>query len=310
MDDVKSTVTAPSALRQSLGRYGIRSIALRLTNPARRPELADAVRELEDIGYRTVWLGASPSMRHARMVLEESARLVVATSIQTIWEQDPADAAKEFAALEAAHPGRFLLGLGVAHAATTGRYLRPYSAMAHYLDALDAGGQPPQRRLLASLGPKMLELARDRSAGSIPYLATAQHTAQAREVLGDGPLLAPEVKVLLETDPDRARTLARLSLSTYLTIPNYANNLLRLGFTEGDLAGGGSDQLIDALVAWGDEERVKRRLDEFFAAGADHVAIQVIHENPLSVRFVLDGQPLEPRLREGWRRLGAALLGS
>jgi len=308
MDDAKTTDAGSNRLKKSLGRYGIWSIALRLVNPAQRPELGDAAGELEDLGYRALWLGASPSARHARIVLEETSHAAVATSIQPIWEHEPQDVAKEFAALDEAHPGRFLLGLGVAHASNTERYRRPYSAMVEYLDALDAGGQPAERRLLASLGPKMLKLARDRSAGSIPYLVTPEQAAQAREILGSATLLAPEVKVILETDPDRARTVARLNLENYLMMPNYANNLLRSGFTEDDLADGGSDRLIDALVAWGDEETVRKRLDDFHAAGADHVAVQVIHENPISRKFFVEGQPLEPALREGWRRLAPALL--
>lgn len=301
MADTGTPAPGSSNLKRSIGRYGIWSIALRLVDQAERPQLSDALAELEDLGYRMVWPGGSPSIKHARTILEESTQLTAATSVQTIREQQPEDAAKEFAALEDAHPGRFYLGLGVAQASSA-------TAMTDYLDALDAAGLPAERRLLASLGPKMLRLARDRSAGSIPYLTTPEHTARAREILGDGPLLAPEAAVLLETDPDRARTIARLNIGPYMAVPGYANNLLRSGFTEEDLADGGSDRLIDTLVAWGDEERVKKHLDDYFAAGADHVAIQLIHENPTGFRYAVKAQPLEPALLEGWRRLGNALL--
>ncbi|MFG2943535.1 LLM class F420-dependent oxidoreductase [Streptomyces sp. NPDC048282] len=308
MDDVKTAAPRPIRLKESIGRYGLWSIALRVKDPAKRTELNEAATELEELGYRAVWLGGSPSVQHARLVIEETTRLMVGTSILTIWEHEPQDLAQEFAAIEDAHPGRLLLGLGVAHHISTERYHRPYSAMVDYLDALDAKGQPAERRLLAALGPKMLRLAGDRSAGSIPYLVTPEHTAQARRTLGEDPLLAPEVKVVLDTDPDRARTIARLNLQGYLVLPNYTNNLLRSGFTEEDLADGGSDRLIDALVAWGDEGRVKERLDAFLAAGADHVAVQLITEDPIGLKFFVEGQPLDARLREGWRRLADALL--
>jgi probable F420-dependent oxidoreductase len=198
--------------------------------------------------------------------------------------------------VDAAHPGRFVLGLGVSHAKLADQYRRPYSALVAYLDALDAAGVPAERRVLAALGPKTLQLSADRAAGAIPYLVTPEHTAQAREILGEAPLLAPEFKVVPETDPTRARALAREALAMYLSLPNYTNSFLRLGFTEDDLADGGSDRLVDALYAWGDEDRIRDRVNAFHEAGADHVAIQVVDDGPR------DGLQ-----REAWRRLADLL---
>ncbi|MEU9456721.1 LLM class F420-dependent oxidoreductase [Streptomyces sp. NPDC048277] len=295
-------------LKESIGRYGAWSMALRVMNPSQRAELGEVARELEEAGYGAVWIGGSPSVQQITPLVEETSHLTVGTSILSIWDHKAESVAQQFAQLEEAHPGRFLLGLGVSHATLVNeRYRRPLSAMAGYLDDLDAGGQPGDRRLIAALGPKMLKLARDRSAGSLPYHSTVEHTAQAREALGDAALLAPEVKVLLETDPDRARAIGRMFLPTTVT-PNYTNNLLRAGFTEEDLANGGSDRLVDALIAWGDEQRIKERLDMFFAAGADHVAIQVITDKPAEARQLTEGQPLHPEVREGWRRLANVLL--
>ncbi|WP_159767006.1 LLM class F420-dependent oxidoreductase [Streptomyces sp. HM190] len=282
---------------QHTGRYGIWSAGLRSEDPARRDELVEAAAELEELGFDTVWLGGSTTVRHAVPLIEATSRLTVATGIQSIWRYEAADTAAEYAALEAAHPGRFLLGLGVSHAQLTDRYRRPYAAMVAYLDALDAAGVPAERRVLAALGPRMLRLSRDRAAGAHPYLVTPEHTAEARETLGAGPLLAPELKVVLEADPTRARATARAHLSFYLGLPNYTNTFLRLGFTDSDLSDGGSDRLIDAVYAWGDEDRVRARVDEFHAAGADQVALQVLDEGTTG-----DALP-----RESWRRLAALL---
>ncbi|QYX80563.1 LLM class F420-dependent oxidoreductase [Streptomyces akebiae] len=276
----------------SVGRYGIWSIGLRAEDPARHGELAEAAAELEELGFGAIWLGGSTAVRHAVPLVEATKRITVATGIQSIWQYEAAETAVGFANLEAAHPGRFLLGLGVSHAKLAEQYRRPYAAMVDYLDALDTAGVPADRRVLAALGPKMLRLARDRSAGSHPYLVTPEHTAQARDALGTGRLLAPELKVILETDADRARAIARAHLAFYLTLPNYTNTFLRLGFTEADLGDGGSDRLIDAVYAWGADERIRARVDEFHAAGADHVALQV-----------LDGREGDALPRKEWRRL-------
>ncbi len=298
MNDVTTSATDRSApLKEAVGRYGLWSIGLRSEDPARRGEIAEAAAEIEELGYGAVWLGGSPGAEHAEPLLGATTRLTVATGIQSIWDYEAQDAARRFAGVEAAHPGRFVLGLGVSHAKVTDQYRRPYSAMVGYLDALDAAGVPAGRRVLAALGPKMLELSRDRAAGSHPYLVTPEHTAQARDILGDGPLLAPELKVVLEADPERARAKARAYLSFYLELPNYTDNWLRLGFTEDDLADGGSDRLVDAVVAWGDDDRIRTAVDAFHAAGADHVALQVLSDDPQ-----------EDLPREEWRRL-ARLLG-
>ncbi|WP_330339747.1 LLM class F420-dependent oxidoreductase [Streptomyces sp. NBC_00557] len=290
-------MSTPSTLKDRIGRYGIWSIGLRAEDPARRGELAEAAAELEQLGYGAGWLGGSSAARHAVPLLEATRTLTVGTSIQSIWDYDAETSAASFAEADAAHPGRFLLGLGVSHAKLADQYRRPYSALVAYLDALDTAGVPADRRVLAALGPKTLELSRDRAAGAVPYLVTAEHTAQAREILGPGPLLAPELKVVLETDPSRARSLARETLAMYLALPNYTNNFLRLGFTGDDLTDGGSDRLVDAVFAWGDESRIRDRIHTFHEAGADHVALQVV-----------TGGDRDTLPREEWRRL-ASLLG-
>ncbi|MFI8187279.1 LLM class F420-dependent oxidoreductase [Streptomyces sp. NPDC085946] len=283
-------------LKETVGRYGVWSVGLRAEDPARHGERAEAAAELEELGYGAVWLGGNSAARHAAPLIGATSALTVGTSIQSIWEHEPAAAAAAFAELEAAHPGRFVLGLGVSHAKLADGYRRPYSALVSHLDALDTAGVPADRRVLAALGPKTLRLTRDRAAGAIPYLVTPEHTARAREALGEAPLLAPELGVVLETDPDRARALARDFLSLYLGLPNYTNNFLRHGFTEDDLADGGSDRLVDALFAWGDDSRIRERITAFQQAGADHLALQVVDDGPR------DALP-----RAAWRRLADLL---
>jgi probable F420-dependent oxidoreductase len=236
--------------------------------------------ELERLGYGALWFPESPaSFDIARALLAGTGRMVVATGIVSIWKHAPAESAAAHRELTAAHPGRFLLGLGVSHAfLTDGRYRRPLARMREYLDELDAA-EPPvpaAERVLAALGPRMLELARDRSAGAHPYLVTPEHTRLAREVLGPDRLLAVEQAAVLETDPERARALGRQHLTVYLQAPNYTNNWRRLGFTEEDLAGGGSDRLVDALIAWGDAGAIRDRVAQHHEAGADHVCVQVV----------------------------------
>lgn len=295
MGDVTST-DATVSLKETVGRYGIWSVGLRSEDPARQSELAEAAAELEELGFGTAWLGRSSHVRHAVPLLEATSRLVVATGIQSIWQYEAADTAAHFAEVDKSHPGRFLLGLGVSHAKLAEQYRRPYSAMVAHLDALDAAGVPAMRRVLAALGPKMLELSRDRAAGAHPYLVTPEHSARARAILGPSPLLAPEAMVVLDRDPDSARTKARGSLALYLQLPNYTKALAQFGFTEGDFADGGSDRLVDALFAWGDDDRIRERLEAFHTAGADHVAVQVVG----------DGDPDELP-RAAWRRLAELL---
>ena len=276
----------------SLGRIGV---WLGTIGALPAAEERSAVRELEAVGYGTIWFGETPfskeALSHAALILDATERVTVATGIASIWLRSPSSAASGAATLAEAHPGRFVLGLGVSHApivASIGHdYTKPLTRMREYLDAMDAsrytGPFPaePAPRLLAALGPKMLELARDRAQGAHPYLVTPEHTVRARAILGVGPLLAPEQAFVLESDPMRARTVARDHLEVYLTLPNYAENWRRSGFDEADVADGGSDRLVDALVAWGDESAVRERVEEHFAAGADHVALQVLGEDPV-----------------------------
>ncbi|MEU6341176.1 LLM class F420-dependent oxidoreductase [Streptomyces sp. NPDC046977] len=285
------------ATARAIGRYGLWNSGLRDPDPSRAGELAETAAELEELGYGALWLGGSAGVEHAIPLIEATSSITVATGILSIWQYEAVDVAARWSALEASHPGRFLLGLGVSHAKLAAQYERPYAAMTGWLDALDAAGVPAGRRVLAALGPRMMELSRDRAAGAHPYLVTPEHTAQAREILGRGPLLAPEFTVVLDTDPARARATARAMLSLYLTLPNYTNSWLRLGFTEDDLANGGSDRLVDALIGWGDEQRLRERIDAFLDAGADHVAVQV-----LTADGDRSGLP-----REEWRRLAVAL---
>ncbi|MDX3076744.1 LLM class F420-dependent oxidoreductase [Streptomyces sp. NPDC088354] len=286
-----------STQAQAIGRYGLWNSGLRDPDPSRAKELAETAAELEELGYGALWLGGSSGVEHATPLIEATSSITVATGILSLWQYEAVDVAARWSALEASHPGRFLLGIGVSHAKLAAQYERPYAAMTGYLDALDAAGVPADRRVLAALGPRMMELSRDRAAGAHPYLVTPEHTAQAREILGRGPLLAPEFTVVLDTDPERARATARSMLSLYLTLPNYTNAWLRLGFTEDDLANGGSDRLVDALIGWGDEQRVHERIDAFLDAGADHVAVQVLTA----------GEDRSGLPREEWRRLAVAL---
>lgn len=255
----------------------------------------DAVRELERLGYGAIWAGENPTNRealaHSALLLAWTERITVATGITSIWARDAAAAANGARTLTEAYPGRFLLGLGVSHARSASArghaYARPLTAMREYLAAMDASEfavgepQPPIWRVLAALGPRMLELARERAHGAHPYLGTSEHTRRAREILGDGPTLAPQQAFVLEADPSAARVVARSYLATYLPLPNYRANWIRLGFSEGDLEAGGSDSLVDGLVVWGDEAVVCRRIEEHFAAGADHVCVQALGAGPV-----------------------------
>ncbi|MFJ8009977.1 LLM class F420-dependent oxidoreductase [Streptomyces fagopyri] len=284
----------PTAPQHAAGPYGIFSHELRSEGPAQQDELLDAAVELEELGFGAIWLGGNSSVRHAARLAAATGRVVLATGILNIWYEAADTVARQRAELEGAHPDRFLLGLGASHAQLAQNYQRPYSTMVEYLDALDAAATPvpAERRVLAALGPKMLRLARDRAAGAHPYLVTPEYIEQARGVLGEGPLLAPEVTVVLESDPAKAREVARGFLDYYLQLPNYAANLERLGFSDDDLTGGGSDRLVDALAVWGTDEAIRARLAEFHAAGADHLALQIITG---------DGGETPPRAQ--WRHL-------
>ncbi|MFI9307830.1 TIGR03620 family F420-dependent LLM class oxidoreductase [Streptomyces triculaminicus] len=265
-------------LSSDLGAIGIWSAGLHSDDPHLQGEIGQAAAELEELGFSALWIGGSPGLAAAAHVLEATRRVAVGTSILSIWDHEAAAVAAGYAALAPSARERLVLGLGVSHTALTPRYARPYSAMRDYLTALDDAPVPvpAEQRVLAALGPKMAGLARDRAAGAIPYLVTTDHTARTRELVGDDAFLAPEVNVVLDTDLGRARDTARSFLARYLALPNYTNNLLRLGFTEDDFKDNGSDRLVDALFALGDEQRIRDRMDEYVAAGADHLAVQVV----------------------------------
>ena len=253
-----------------LGRYGIWIPAGDAT--------AELAREAERLGYGTIWLGGSPTdLSIADAILDVTERLSVATGIVNMWATPAEDAATAFHRIEERHPGRFLLGVGIGHPEATAEYRSPYATMVDYLDQLDAAEVPVASRALAALGPKALTLAAERTAGAHPYLVTPEHTRIARDRMGAEALLAPEHKVVLDADPAAARETGRPGVAKpYLRLRNYRANLARLGFTEEDMADGGSDRLIDALVAHGDADAVAAGLTAHLDAGADHVNAQVL----------------------------------
>ncbi|MFF1822520.1 LLM class F420-dependent oxidoreductase [Kribbella sp. NPDC058245] len=237
------------------------------------PELAAS---LEQAGYGALWLGGSPGagLRDAEVLLAATSSVAVGTSVVNMWKSPAEDVAESYHRLEEAAPGRFLLGVGIGHRERSAEYKSPYETIVSYLDELDDAKVPVERRALAALGPKVLQLSGSRTAGALPYLTTPEHTREARRTLGGGVLLAPEQKVVLETDVDIARTTARDYLANYLALSNYVSNLKRLGFTDEDVADGGSDRLVDALVLHGSAVEIAEGLNAHLEAGADHVAIQ------------------------------------
>lgn len=266
-------------------------------------EAADAAAELEELGFGALWIPdvGGPVLDSVANLLAATRNVVIATGILNLWMHTPADVAAAHASLTATHGDRFLLGIGVSHAplidaGDPGRYRRPLRAMTEFLDGLDAAETPvpADSRVLAALGPKMLNLAATRSRGAHPYLSTVEHTRYAREQLGAGPLLAPELTGILCANREQARELGTKWLGSYLALPNYANNLLRSGFSEADIADV-SDRLFDALIAWGSPEDVTARIAEHRAAGADHVCVQLLDTDPRAFP------------REQWRQLAAAL---
>jgi probable F420-dependent oxidoreductase len=234
-------------------------------------------RTIEELGYGTIWQGSSPGsdLRPAEALLDGTDTITVATGIVNIWASDPAELADSYHRIQARHPGRLLLGIGSGHREANAARTRPVEAMARYLDVLDERGVPAGDRVLSALGPRMLALAAERAAGTHPYLTVAAQTREARTALGPGPLVAPEQTVVLDTDPDAARRSARAFLATYLNLVNYTGNMLRAGFTAEDLAGGGSDALVDRLVAHGDATVLAAAVRAHLDAGADHVCVQV-----------------------------------
>jgi probable F420-dependent oxidoreductase len=265
-----------------LGPLGIWSPELRFGDP---PQTVAAAAELEALGFDTLWIPdvGGPVFEAVERLLAATQHAVVATGILNVWMHDPAEVAGALDRLERAFPGRFLLGLGISHAPIVddghpGRYAAPLSTMRAYLDALDAaargGGRP--RRVLAALAPKMMALASERALGIHPYLVPVSHTRLARLTLGDDALIAQELSVILDSDPEKSRQLARHDLETYLGLPNYTNTWKRLGFTDADLADGGSDELVDALYAWGTVAQIGERVGEYRSAGADHVCLRAV----------------------------------
>ncbi|MVU78494.1 TIGR03620 family F420-dependent LLM class oxidoreductase [Nocardia sp. ET3-3] len=245
----------------------------------------ETVAELEGLGYGAVWLGGSPpaDWDGYEQLLAGSDSIVVGTSIVNVWGSRPEVAARTYLRLEDKFPGRFLLGIGVGHREHTAAFTKPYDALMNYLDVLDAHGVPQQGRALAALGPRVARLARERTAGALPYLTVPEHTAEVRGILGPDALLAVEHKVVLDQDAQRARAAGREKAGYYLGLVNYVNNLGRFGFDTDDLTQPGSDRLIDAVVAHGSADQIADRLAEHVRAGADHVAAQVISEDYLSV---------------------------
>lgn len=274
----------------NLGRVGCWQVQF-VTEPAVSVRAAAA--ELEELGYGAFWypepLIARECFAAGAIVLSATESVVVATGIANVWARDAMTMATGERTLAEAFPGRFLLGLGVSHAEQVSEhgfdYSRPVSLMRDYLDRMDATpdiAAPPEipaTRLLAALRPKMLELARDRAAGAHPYFVPVEHTRRAREILGEGKLLATEVTVVLEDDAESARRIARLFTPFYLGKANYSKNLQWVGYSEDDVAGAGSDRLVDDLVGWGDVDAVTERVKEHLDAGADHVCVQVLSES-------------------------------
>lgn len=288
-NDARDTASngSPDELRDALGAVGIWTGALDFVPAAQARELAA---ELESLGYGAVWMpevAGRDVFVHLALLLSATSRIVGATGIANIWARDAVTMAGAMKGLTEAFPGRVVFGLGVSHRNLVEdlrghRYERPLQAMRDYLAAVDAAPYTaerppvPVRRVLAALGPKMLRLSAEAADGAHPYFVTPEHTASARETLGAGPLLCPEQAVVLETDPDRARQVGRLYTSVYLSQPNYVRNLVRLGFDEADLSDGGTDAVVDALVAWGSVEDCVSRVAEHLEAGADHVCVQPI----------------------------------
>jgi probable F420-dependent oxidoreductase len=269
----------PNQLRDQLGPFGVWRGAWQTT-----PELAVS---LEQLGYSALWLGSSPDgdLTIVDQILDATSTLIVGTSIVNIWKDAAPLVAGSFTRIQARHPDRFILGVGAGHREATQEYANPYHALAAYVDQLLAGGVPAERLVLAALGPKVLRLAGERTGGAIPYLVPPEHTRLAREILGPEPLLAPEHKIVVDDDTARARALGRQRVQKpYLGLVNYTSNLRRLGFTDADLADGGSDRLVDALVAHGPAEQVAGQLRAHLDAGADHVCAQLLtqaDEDPL-----------------------------
>ncbi|MFL5927710.1 MAG: TIGR03620 family F420-dependent LLM class oxidoreductase [Gaiellaceae bacterium] len=256
----------------------------------------EAAKLVEQLGYGAWWVGGSPHVPDVRPILDATSTLVAATGILNVWANEPAEAAAAAAALRVDFPGRFMLGIGIGHREATSGYGKPLATMRDFLDGLDASETPPppDERCLAALGPKMLELARERAAGTHTYFVPVEHTRAARQRLGPRKLVAPELACVVDTDPGRAKATARDYAKLYLGLRNYVQNLLELGFTDDDVADGGSDRLIDAIVPQGSADEIAEIVQAHLDAGADHVCLQPLGE---------DGIP-----RNAWAALAKALL--
>jgi probable F420-dependent oxidoreductase len=272
------------SVRDRLGPVGVWLGSLR---PAPIDQERAAARRIEELGYGSLWsgevIGGKEAFAHLGVLLAATERIVTGTGIANVWARHPATMQAGAATLGAAYPGRFILGVGISHAPMVDRsgqtYQKPLAHMTAYLDGMDAVADAPRTdvpvpRLLAALRPRMLNLARERADGAHPYFVPTSHTPLAREALGPGKLLIPEQAVVLSTDPDEARRIARGHMKVYLQLPNYVNNLKHLGYTDEDISAGGSDRLVDAIVAWGDEGAIAGRVREHLDAGADHVLLQ------------------------------------
>lgn len=278
------------AVAARIGRVGIWSFALQRLSAA---DAGAAIRTFEGLGYPTVWMpesvGSKEVFAHAGLLLAASERAIVAPGIASIYARDPMAMASGAKALAEAYPGRFVLGIGVSHAPSValrgGSYGKPVQAMREYIDGMDAaqyaGPEPagPVPLVLAALGPRMLELAAERADGAHPYFVPVEHTRIARQAIGPETCLAVEQTAVLSTDPDEARRIGRAFAKHYLALPNYANNLRRLGWSDEDIANDGSDRLIDAVVAWGDVDAIAARVRAHLDAGADHVCVQLRSES-------------------------------
>jgi probable F420-dependent oxidoreductase len=252
-------------------------------------------RDIEALGFGAIWLGGSPGsdLEHTEALLDATRSVTIATGIVNIWSSDPAELAASFHRIEAKHPGRLLLGIGTGHREATAQRTRPLEAMSAYLDVLDAGSVPIGRRVLSALGPKMLAMAGERSAGTHPYLTVPSQTAEQREALGPDALVAPEQTVVLDPDGGSARATARAFLAGYLRLVNYVTTMHRGGFSEADTAAPGSDRLVDEIVRHGDASVIAAAARAHLDAGADHVCLQV--------------QPANRDPREDLRAIAAAL---
>jgi probable F420-dependent oxidoreductase len=260
-------------------------------------DAGEAAKLVEGLGYGTFWLGGSPRLPTVRPLLDATERLTVATGIVNVWQYEPATLAAEHAELAREFPGRLLLGIGIGHPEATSDYTRPLSKMRQFFDGLDSAATPVPRdeRCVAALGPRMLDLCADRSLGTLTYFTPVEHTRFARERVGENGLVATELACVLDADDDRARATAREYAELYLGLRNYTTNLLNFGFTERDIAGGGSDRLIDAIIPHGTAEQIAAVAREHLDAGANHVCLQTVGISGIA--------------HEQWSALAAALIG-